>query len=182
MNSPVSPSQSAKHLTSDRMQQHIDHVSDNAALPHEEAADPFYESYLCDQIKVMAEDMQFPEQWAAEIGVTEVRMFSWVGKYPEFTEAYAVAITKLRAAFTTKMLEIADGKREGAIGTLWVLIAKKRFADIYGDAPVPSAGLPAPRDITPAGDQTIDGTAISDMEVDQLQSELDALRRRHSDV
>lgn len=179
MTDPLTPTRKLKDLSAKRLQQQIEHAHENAALPHEEAADPYYEPYLCDQIKMMAEEMQFPEQWAAEIGVTEMRMFSWIERYPEFAEAYAVAITKLRAAFTHELVHVAKGRRPDAVGPLYALMAKKRFADLYGDAPMlPVQGLPAPRDITPQG-QVIDGAAVEDMEADQLRSELEALRKRH---
>ncbi len=180
MNDPLTPTNAkVKRLTAERLQDSIDHAVENPALPHEEAADPYYEAYLCDQIKMMAEDMTFPEQWAAEIGVTEMRMFGWIERYPEFAEAYAVAVTKLRAAFTAELMQAARGKKEGAIGPLYAMIAKKRFADLFGDAPPPPAGgLPAPRDITPTGGQVIDGQ-FEEMESDQLRQELEALRKRH---
>lgn len=184
MTDPVYPPKSAMKLTSNALEVRVEKAQENAAPPHVEAADPYYEAFLCDQIKMLAEDMQFPEQWAAEIGVTEARMFSWIDIYPEFAEAYAVAITKLRAAFTHELLHVAKGKRFGAVGPLYVLVAKKRFPDLFGDDPTPRPSAPrAPRDITPpdagSGPQTIDGT-FEDMQEEQLQAELDALRARHN--
>lgn len=179
MTDPLTPTRKLKDLSAERLKQQVNHAHDNAAMPHEEAADPYYESYLCDHIKMMAEEMSFPEQWAAEIGVTEMRMLSWIERYPEFAEAYAVAITKLRSAFTSELVHVAKGFRPNAVGPLYALMAKKRFADLYGDAQLPpSQGFPAPRDITPQG-QAIEGTAVDDMETEQLRSELEMLRIRH---
>lgn len=181
MSDPFAPPPKVKRLTAQRIQETIEHAHDNAAMPHEEAADPYYEAYLCDQIKDMAEDMKFPEQWAAEFGVTEFRMFGWIERYPEFAEAYAVAVTKLRAAFTEELFRVAKMGSGVAIGGIYTMIAKKRFADLYGDAPPPpAAGIGGPRDITPHNGQLIEGTAISDMETDQLEAELEALRKRHT--
>lgn len=183
MTDPLTPSRKFKNLTADKLQQQIEHAQENAALPHEEAADPYYDPYLCEQIKMLADDMKFPEQWAAEIGVTEARMFGWIERYPDFAEAYAIAITKLRAAFTQEMVHVAKGNRPKAIAPLYTLLAKKRFIDLYGDAPPPAIGLPgpaAPRDITPGQGQVIEGTAVEDLNSEQLRSELEALRKRHN--
>ena len=152
-----------------------------------EAADPYYEPYFCDNIKMMAEDMQFPEQWAAEIGVTEMIMFDWITKFPEFAEAYNIAMTCLRAAFTAEIVGVARGRKPNANANLYALIAKKRFHDLYGDHPPAIAAPPggarqggAPKDITPANGNVIDGTPISDMKSEQLHKELKALRKRHN--
>lgn len=179
MSDPVAPGQKARHLTAQRVQDGIDHAESNEALPHEEAADEYYEPYLCDAIVMLAEQMEFPEQWAAQIGVTEMHMFSWIEKYPEFARAYALAITKLRAAFTAELVNVARGKNPLAMAPLYGLLAKKRFADLYGDAPPPPAkGLAPPRDVTP-GSQIIDATAVSDDDADRIRAEIKELRRRH---
>lgn len=179
MNDPLTPSRKMKDLSAKKVQQVVEAAHENAADPIEEAADEYYEPFLCDQIKMLAEDLQFPEQWAAEIGVTEARMFSWIERYPEFAEAYAEAITKLRAAFTEELMGVARGNKPDAIGPLYVMIAKKRFADLYGDIPAPvAARLPAPRDITPGGGQVIDGS-VADQDEEELLAELEVLRKRH---
>lgn len=157
-----------------------------------EAADPYYEPYFCDTIKALAEEMMFPEQWAADIGVTEMIMFDWISKFPEFAEAYNIAMTALRAAFTSEIVSVARGGKKDANAVLYALIAKKRFHDLYGDHNAPAAPAPfggagrggaqnSMQDVTPAinDSNTISGVAISDMKAEQLHDELKLLRDRH---
>lgn len=149
----------------------------------ERAADPYYEPYFCDSIQVWAEEMKMPEQWAAEIGVPEQEMFNWISVYPEFARAYAIAMTKLRAAFTDYMLRAAEAPNGVRTASLIALIAKQRFRDLYGDpAPgrAPPAALPM-RDVTP-GESELGVGSVSEMEHDALIKELEALRRRQADI
>lgn len=167
----------------------LEDAEDLNPLAHEREADPYYEEYFCDMIQEFATAMRFPEEWAMEFGVSEQVMFSWVRKYPEFTAAYASAVTKLRAAFTQEL--VAAAKIPGAMrnSSILVLIAKKRFPDLYGDPAEPGNKLP-PRDVTPSRhpfaaakeqQQVIEGHAeeVADDDAAALREELEALRRRH---
>lgn len=150
--------------------------------PIAEAADPYYEPYFCDLIQSMAEGVKFPEQWAAELGVTERDLVKWRHKFPDFARAYALALTKLRAAFTEEMWKRAREPVKFNNGPLLALIAKKRFADLYGDrdpAPPQDPGGDQMRDVTPGG-MTIEGN-ISESRAQSLQRELEDLRRRQED-
>lgn len=149
--------------------------------PYKEAADPFYDARFCDDIQDMARDMMFPEEWAAQIGVTEARLLRWTVQFPGFAEAFAVAVTILRATFTAELREAARGKKAFSHAPLYAMFARKRFPDLYGDQSdqKPPAAPPGPRDITPASEAIIDADRpVQDMATDELQKELDRLRAR----
>ena len=183
MSDPTNPGSGLTKLTRKRLEQIEEKAEKTEVSEWEEEADPYYEPYFCDMISDWAEQMMFPEQWAADLGVTEMTLYNWITKFPEFARSYQVAITKLRAAFTKEMIEVARGKNQAANAVLYTLIAKKRFADLYGDPP--PAQTPAYYTPTTGGGsvgQTIDGTIgskVDDMETDDLQKELEDLRARH---
>jgi len=166
-------------------------IAEGEADDFQEVIDPYYEPYFCDEILRMADDMMFPEEWAAELGVSEPEMFNWIGKFPEFARAYTIAATKLRAAFTSEMRKVARGKMPFPQASLYSMFAKKRFPDLYGDpAPQNPPSRPAGETIPAQSHMngaTIEGTVITDepkpaedMEAPELIKELDALRRRHN--
>lgn len=153
--------------------------------PFAAAADPYYEPVFCDLIQQYAEEMEFPEEWAANLGVAERTMFDWIEKFPEFARAYLIALTKLRAAFMRELRTTARRPSMTSNGPLYALIAKKRFADLFGELPQDKAPpLPtAPTDAT--GAPVIDGTTgevVEDVAVadtTRLEQELAALRQRN---
>lgn len=167
------------------MAETIEHAESNAATPFEEAADPFYEDFFGEMIKGYAEECMFPEQWAHLIGVSEPRMFSWLHKYPEFAECFASAVTILRSKFTSELMDAARGKKFGAQSSLYMMVAKKRFADLYGDIGdfvPPGSGTLDPakaRDITPKGDIVDEQRDYESMQEAQLLQELEKLKKRH---
>lgn len=164
----------------------------------EVAADDYYASEFAEKIVWWAQEMMFPEEWAAEMGVTEAIMFSWVHRFPEFGRAYAGAITILRGQFSNMLLRAATG-RQGTMHSLpnlnpqlLKLIAEKRFPDLYGAPPEAPRGRPAgsapaeaPRDVTPIeGGQLIDHKKALDQmtpaELEREMKELDLLRQRQA--
>ncbi len=167
-------------------------VAEGEGDPYAEMMDPYYEPYFCDEILRMADEMMFPEEWAAELGVSEPELFSWIGKFPEFARAYNVAATKLRAAFTREMRDSARGEKSFSQPALYKLFAEKRFPDLYG--------VPSPKALPPTEDpasinapktamtgEVIDGTLVEheqkpaeDMDAPELVAELEALRKRHT--
>lgn len=184
MTDPLTPHKRVKNVTNETAVQIIDHSAENEALPHEEAADPYYEPYFCDDIKGFAEEGMYPEEWAAEFGVSEVTMFGWANRFPEFAEAYAIASTKLRAAFTAELRKNSRLPGQMTNGPLLSLIAKSRFSDLYS-APVKApASSPIPgssaRDITPPQD-VASGEVVDydDATQEHLLEELERLRNRH---
>lgn len=174
---PLTPSRRSRNLSAATV---IDTIPDeDKATEIEEATDEYYEMFMCDQIISFAEDMMFPEQWAAELGVSEARMFSWISKFPDFAEAYQVALTRLRAAFMEDLMNAARGKVPFSQPSLYTLIAKKRFRDLFGDEPV------APRDAPPIGTKMVDVTPsdgktvdYNEMQAEQLRKELEEYRER----
>lgn len=177
---PNLPARVSRKLTEENVTQMVDQAHADPASEYEEAADPFYEPYFCQTIVLLAEQMWFPEQWASEMGVTERRMMNWVIRYPEFADAYETAITKLRAEFTADFVRTARGGKEGAVGPMYILLAKKRFPDLFGDVPTapPSAAAP-PKDITPNSAEIIEHAPIEGSEADKLRAELEELRKIH---
>jgi len=149
--------------------------------PIEVAADTYYEPRFCDRIKYLATEMKFVEGWAYDIGVSEMTMYDWIEKFPEFKEAYNIAVTTLRSTFTDEIVSAARGEKPGANAVLYVLLAKKRFKDLYGD-PERFPTAPIPLGITPQaieGGMVIDGKVIDEMAEEQLIEELKMLRERH---
>jgi len=156
----------------------------NVSIEVLEAADPYYEPYFCDQIIKMAEDMQFPEQWADAIGVNEMVMLGWIQTFPAFADAYYSAMTKLRSAFTGELVSVARGKSLGEDrgkpdATIYTLLAKKRFADLYGDAIPQIIHSPVPQTLNTVQGDVIDGQVIDDMAAEDLRKEIKVLRDRH---
>jgi hypothetical protein len=177
-------------ITNDTLRKLHDLADELDHDPVAEAADDYYEAYFCDRVQVLAEDGNFPETWADELGVTEWEMYQWTQTYPEFTRAFALALTKLRSKFTKELWKAARGKSFGAQSSLFVLLGKKRFADLYGDAKPPGIDDPPQRlpgtidnmrDITPVETPDKDGELPNDPEtLESLQKELEHLRKQQS--
>lgn len=145
------------------------------------AADPYYDPIFCEFIIGFAERQMFPEEWAAELGLSEATVFEWVDKFPEFAEAWEIAITKLRAAFTRDMRDASQGKVAFAQGALYQVFAKKRFPDLYGDskdaAPVSKTGPSEKRGSEIEAEKS---SEIEQMQTEELLRELEILRKRQS--
>lgn len=143
------------------------------------AADDRYEPYFCDRIILMAEELMFPEEWAAELGVTEADLYDWIARFPEFARAWNIAATKLRAAFTRELRDQAKRPSSMSNPALLGLIAKTRFRDLYGGVdegpaqPRDGRARFAPRDVTPGH-----AGAIEDMDAEEIMRELEQLRDR----
>lgn len=167
----------------------IEDAGDKQNDPYLEAADDYYEPAMCDMIKIYAEDVMFPEQWAELLGIPEKEMYGFVRKYPEFARAFAMAMTILRSRFTAKMWEAARGRVPDAMAPLFTMFAKTRFPDLYGDKSAggpPAQGQPQQpqhsqdmKDVTPDDQpvgQLVDGTVLTEQDID---AELKQLRERH---
>jgi|GEM_PF-2133167 len=185
MSDPLKPHKRAKSFTNETAVQIIEHSAEHEAAPHEEAADPYYEPYFCDDIKGYAEEGMYPEEWAAEFGVAEITMFGWAQRFPEFADAYAIAMTKLRASFTAELRR--NSRLPGAMTNAVLLskIAASRFPDLYGTPhKAPPNGRSAPgsnaRDITPSQPSaTGEVEDYDDHTQEHLLKELETLRNRH---
>lgn len=149
-----------------------------------EAVDPYYDPSFGEDIVEWAQEITFPETWAARLGVTEVVMFSWVQRYPEFARDYLNALTHLRAKWSEAMVGLALGRKGDnhslafANPKLVETIARQRFADLYGKADTAAPGLTppaAPRDITPTEGEISD-VAPNGMTPEQIERELSDLR------
>ena len=56
-----------------------------------------YRPEFCDQVREMAQDGMFPEEWCAHIGVSMSTLYKWCHDYPDFEEAVKAAWVLLAA-------------------------------------------------------------------------------------
>jgi len=181
MTDPLHPRRQSRHLTAASVAAVLEAAGNAESDPIKVALAELYEPWMCERIKEWAVELRFPEEWAAELGVPEAEMFNWISEFPDFARAYAVAITRLRAAYTSAMVSIAIGRQNPGVSladaqpALMALIGKKRFADLYGDAPPDQSPFAwrgsTPRDVTP-----ID---MRGEDVGALREEARRLRVRH---
>lgn len=136
----------------------------------------------------MAEEGEFPEAWAADIGVTFGTFRAWYRDHEEFRDAFEAARLLLETYWTRDLVN--NRANPDARPGLYSLIMR-RFAHYYGPSapdlwgwfagknPAPSA-TPAPgaaQAAMPGNDQPVNQTASAD-----LERRLEKLRRRRAEA
>lgn len=87
----------------------------------------------CQMVRDLAQQGDFPESWAAEIGITISTMRRWVHEHEEFREAIIIARHLLQSFWTR---DIAKNRTNpDSKPGLYNLIAR-RFPELYGREPV----------------------------------------------
>lgn len=103
----------------------------------QQAGDPgrakkYDEEFHCAKVRELAQKGDFPEAWAAEIGVTFNTMRLWVSTYPEFKEAVFIARILLQTYWTRQLTQARD--KENTKPGIYSLILR-RFPELYGNNP-----------------------------------------------
>lgn len=129
----------------------------------------------CDRIIMLAQQGEFPETWANELGVTLETFRLWRRDHPEFGEAIIMAHQYLLAHWTRFLA--ANLTNPNAKPKLFALLLR-RFPAIYGRDPIDLAnwisndGEP---DLSKGTDKPEDLSGLTDQE---LMERLDVLHRR----
>lgn len=92
-----------------------------------------YDPDFCLVVRELAQRGEFPEAWAAEMGVTLNTMRNWSRNYPDFAEAVVIAHHLLQTYWTRDIA--ANRMNPNARPGLYGLIAR-RFPALYGRNPV----------------------------------------------
>jgi hypothetical protein len=92
-----------------------------------------YEPDFCLVVRELAQRGEFPEAWAAEMGVTLNTMRNWSRSYPDFAEAVVIAHHLLQTYWTRDI--VANRMNPNARLGLYGLIAR-RLPALYGRNPV----------------------------------------------
>ena len=69
----------------------------------EPAAQCKYRPEFCQQVREMAQEGMFPEEWCAHIGVTVMTLFRWANRFPEFEEAVEISWHILHAYYANQV-------------------------------------------------------------------------------
>lgn len=147
-----------------------------------EAVDDEYHPDYCELIKVWAGDCMFPEEWAAALEVSEATLYSWIRTYPEFTKAYTIAATKLRATFTALIMKNAKSPSGASNGPLLKMIAERRFADLFGPVEVDPTKPPPQQNPFrgPRDPDVIEHEDIKNMKREDLEREIEEMMQRRA--
>lgn len=135
----------------------------------------------CQMIRDMAQRGEFPEAWAAEIGITLNTMRVWVNTHEEFCEAAIIARHLLQTYWTR---ELASARNNPMAKPGIYSIIARRFPELYGRNPVDLfAFLHTPLDTGQGGGQehsitTADG--VQQMTDEEIQKRLETLRQRRA--
>lgn len=110
-----------------------------------------YAPEFCDTIRMLAQEGEFPETWAAMIGVTLGTMRRWASEHDEFREAVVIAHHLLQSYWIRDLAKNRHNKN-AKVG-IYALIMR-RFPALYGKTPVDLAQWlvePEPQQATEAG-------------------------------
>lgn len=135
----------------------------------------------CQLVRDMAQEGEFPEAWAATIGITLNTMRVWVNTHEEFAEAVIIA-RHLLQTYWTRELAAARKDPNSKPGIYTILV--RRFPELYGRNPVDLfAFLHTPLDTGEGGGQehtitTADG--VRQMSDEEIQKRLETLRQRRA--
>lgn len=135
----------------------------------------------CWLVRDMAQRGEFPEAWAAEIGVTLNTMRVWVNTHEEFREALIIA-QHLLQTYWTRELAKARNDPNAKPGIYSILV--RRFPELYGRNPVDLFGIlhsPLPEAGTSGEEHTITtADGVQQMTDEEIQKRLETLRQRRA--
>ena len=137
----------------------------------------------CQMVRDLAQEGEFPEAWAATIGITLNTMRVWVNTHEEFAEAVIIARHLLQTYWTRKLVAARDDPN--AKPGIYSIIVR-RFPELYGKAPVDLFAFlhsPLPTDTTGAPEAehtvtTVDG--VRQMSDEDIKKRLEILRQRRA--
>lgn len=136
-----------------------------------------YDPEYCMTIRLLAQRGEFPEAWAAEIGVSLNTMRLWALAHDEFREAAQIAQVLLLTFWTREFVKKRDDPL--ARPAMYALIARRLNA-LYGKAPIDLAEwIITP----PAADEpgSMGSVPVAEIRQDKLEERIAALelRRKH---
>lgn len=85
------------------------------------------------QIRDMAQEGRFPEEWCGPLGVTLETMRRWGHAHPEFKDALIISRHLLNAFWSNKARVSID--KPGINASVLITILKGRFPEFYGNNP-----------------------------------------------
>lgn len=131
----------------------------------------------CQLVRDLAEQGEFQEAWASEIGITIATMRDWVRKHEDFREAVVIAHQLLITYWTRK---VADNVTDQHAKPGMFNILMRRFPAIYGKSPIDLQAwlMEAPADDPAAIQDALTAEAAKAAPTDELQARLEALRKR----
>lgn len=151
-----------------------------------------YDPGHCDTIRMLAQEGEFPEAWAAEIGVTLNTLRVWANTHDEFREAIIIAHHLLQTFWTRELAK--NRNNPDARPGLYQMITR-RFPALYGKAPIDLAAWLVEADPVPVAapqptalGQTASHAAagaespLKTMKTEDLEAQLEALRKRRAEA
>lgn len=141
-----------------------------------------YDPEFCMRIRLLAQNGEFPEAWAAEIGITMETMRMWCHRHPEFREAVGIARLLLATYWTRKIAKNADNPN--AKPGMYQMLAR-RIPALYGRSPIDLAEWvqthPEGVGSDGAAPAALDAGTVAASSTEVLRERLDALRRRRAE-
>lgn len=135
----------------------------------------------CQLVRDLAQRGEFPEAWAAEIGITLNTMRVWVNTHEEFSEAVIIA-RHLLQTYWTRELAAARNDPNSKPGIYSIIV--RRFPELYGKAPVDLFAFlhsPLPEDGAKGEEHTITtADGVRQMSTEDIQKRLEILRQRRA--
>ena len=92
-----------------------------------------YDPSMCDQIRDMAQQGMFPEEWCGPLGVTLETMRLWGHAHSEFRDALIISRHLLNAFWSAKARKSIDAP--GINQAVLITVLKGRFNEFYGNNP-----------------------------------------------
>ena len=140
-----------------------------------------YDPAFCDVIRILAQGGDFPEAWAAEIGVSVETLRRWGHEYPDFKDAL-IAAKHLLATFWTR--DIAENRKNGKANPAMYGLIARRLPALFGKEPVDLSEYvlrPASPDDAEAPQEALTADQARAAPTDDLTARLEALRRRRTE-
>lgn len=137
----------------------------------------------CQMIRDMAQRGEFPEAWAAEIGITLNTMRVWVNTHEEFCEAAIIARHLLQTYWTR---ELASARNNPMAKPGIYSIIARRFPELYGKNPIDlfaflHSPLQTDAEGQPEGEHAITtADGVQRMTDEEIQKRLETLRQRRA--
>lgn len=138
----------------------------------------------CDLVRDLAQAGEFPEAWAAEMGITLTTMRMWVKTHEEFRESIIIARLLLQTYWTREIVKARN--LDTAKPGIYSLIVR-RFPELYGRTPHDLWAYLHGQDETTAapgqGQQNpITNEAVRTMSDADLATQLETLRKRAAEM
>lgn len=138
-----------------------------------------YDPEFCNTIRMLAQAGEFPETWAATIGVTLGTMRRWAKEHDEFREAVVIAHHLLQSYWVR---DLAKARHNPAAKVGIYALIMRRFPALYGKTPVDLAQWlvePEPQEATEAG--VVPGaTEARSLKDQELDARIAALQERRA--